>query len=528
MTLDNAARDGNGRSYQSASRNSNGQGTRLAKLTTRQLGRGPGTPGSWSRFLMAHAHWILGVTLAVAAAAAVFAFSQTRLYQSEAEVVVEPPPVAAGSAAQEPDMSTEAGVVTSGVVLDIASRATGAPASTLANGLSVKAQGASYVLEIMYSNPNRYIAQQRAEAIARAYTSYRSAKPTPKSGLQSSAPVATLITSASLPASSYSPSYGLDIGAALLVGLTLAIVTAWARDYLDDRLRGPLDLERQADADLLALIPAFRPAGPEPCHRLVMALAPRSMAAEAYLGLRTRTLLAAAARNSRTVLVTSPAWEDRGMVAANLAAALAQGGHRTVLVCADLRWGTAHLVLGAPDDGGGLARLLERRTDLASALQPTMAPGLHVLPPGAFPPDPGALLQRPGLATVLTEIRSQADVVVIEAPPLLASPDTRPLADTAEMILLIADAQVSTRAQVRAAVRELQQERARFAGCVLINVGTPQRLTEGLLTTTYDHPAHSRPRRATASDGSEPPRPDAALTGQGADITEEYPWQNGS
>jgi Mrp family chromosome partitioning ATPase len=79
------------------------------------------------------------------------------------------------------------------------------------------------------------------------------------------------------------------------------------------------------------------------------------------------------------------------------------------------------------------------------------------------------------LRKALREIRAQADVVVIEAPPLV-SPDALPLADNTEMILLIADARKSTRAQVRAAMRELDQERAKLTGCVLVSVGLRRRL----------------------------------------------------
>ena len=528
MILHNHARDGEGGWYQSASHNGNGQVPQLARLAARQANRVPGTPGSWSRFLVAHVRWILAVTLAVVAVATAYAVTRTPMYRSEANVVVQPSVAPAAAGGQQLDMNTEASIATSGVVLGIASQATGVPVGELSSGLSVKARGASYVLQIVYSNSNPYVAQHRAQAIAQAYTSFRTPHPASKRATPSAAPIAALITPAPLPASPYSPKYALDIGVALIAGLALAVATAWGRDHLDDRLRGSLDLERQADADVLALIPAFRPRGRQPGYRLAMALSPRSIVAEAYRGLRTRVLLAAAARNSRTLLVTSPAWEDRGTVAANLAAALAQAGHSTVLVCADVRWGSAHLVVGTWDDGHGLTGLLERQTDLASALQPTRVPCLQLLPPGAVPPDPAALLQRPALRAVLNEIRDQADVIVIEAPPLLVSPDARALADAAEMTLLIADARASTRAQVRAAARDLQQDRTRLAGCVLVNAGRRRWLGGERLNTSYDHAENDQSFHAAAGDGSQTPVTGAAQAERGTDITEEFQLGDGS
>ncbi|MGH7735146.1 MAG: hypothetical protein ACREOE_16025, partial [Gemmatimonadales bacterium] len=351
---------------------------------------------------MAHARWILGVTLAGVVAAAAFAASQPRLYASAADVVVEAGPAAGGGAAQQPGLSTEESVVASGVVLSKAAQAIHVPVATLSKGLSVTAKGASFVLDITYADADPHIAQQRAQAIAEAYTSFRSAKPTSKSASPSTSPIAQLITPASLPTSPYSTEYPLDIGAALLIGLALAIVTAWGRDHLDDRLRGPLDLERQAGADVLGMIPAFHPAEHGPRGQLVMAASPGSMVAEAYRGLRTRVLLTLAGRNSGTILVTSPTWEDRGTVAANLAAALAQSGRSTILVCADLHWGRAQLLFGASKDAQGLTELLEQGTDLSGALHATSVSGLRLLPPGAPPPDPAALLQLPALRAALS------------------------------------------------------------------------------------------------------------------------------
>ena len=522
MIQDNSARNGHGGWHQSASHNGNGHAPELTRLVARQVSRGSGTPGSWSRFLVAHARWILAVTLVVVAVGTAYAVTRTPLYRSEADVVVEPSAASAAGGGQQPDMNTEAGIATSGVVLGIASQATGVPVAALGSGLSVKARGASYVLQILYSSSDPYVAQHRAQAIAQAYTSYRSPHPSSKKGTLSTTPTAAMITPATLPVKPYTPKYPLDIGVALIAGLALAVATALGRDYMDDRLRGPLDLERQADADVLALIPAFRPRGRAPGYRLAMTLSPQSIVAEAYRGLRTRVLLVAAAGHSRTFLVTSPAWEDRGTVAANLAAALAQAGHSTVLVCADLRWGSAHRVVGTWDDGYGLTGLLERRTDLASALQATTVPGLQLLPPGVVPPDPAALLQQPAVRAVLNEIRSQAEVTVIEAPPLLASPDARTLADTAETTLLVADARASTRAQVRAAARDLQQDRIRLAGCVLVNAGRRRRLRGRRPNTAYDYAENDLSRDAAARDASQVPGPGAAPAERDTDLTEEF------
>jgi len=466
--------------------NDDDQGAQLARLTAREVRKAPGVPARWSRFLLAQARWILAVTLVAVGAAALLAVHQTPLYKSQAVVVVEPAAVAANNGVG-PNMATEEGVVSSWAVLSKASSALRIPITPLQQGLSVSVPGTTSLLLITYSDPAPSVAQQRAQAIAQAYISYR----TPLAGApgtSTAAPSATLVTPASLPAKPSSPNYAIDLGAALIVGLGLGIGSAALRDYLDDHLRGPLDVEAQAAAPVLAVIPAFRLRKRHRSGRLVMVTNPDSVVAEAYRSLRMRVVQAANARGAMTLLVTSPAWEDKSTVAANLSAALAQCGYGVVLQCGDRRWGHAH-ELFASGNGAGLHGAPAGPTSLIGALQQTEVPGLRLLPPGVIPADPAERLQYPEWRTAESVLQRDADFVVIEGPPMLASPELDPLADIADMIIIVADARRSTRTQLRLAMREVEHVRDKLARCVLDNVGRARYLRSNAtvhLTITSD------------------------------------------
>ncbi len=464
-----------------------GQGTQLAGLTAREFGRAPDAPGAWNRFLLAHLRWILVITVVVVGAAAAYAHSQTPQYKSHATVDVyfsSPDP----AALQGPNMVTEKEIVASTAVLGIASRTLGVPASDLSHGLSLNVPAGSSVMNVGYSDPVPWVARERAQIIAESYVAYRTPKPpaAPRHHVPATATTpatvttlhATLITPADLPASPSSPNYLIDILAALIVGLGLAIGTAAIRDHLDDRLRGPSDMQARSGAPVLSLVPAYQPLSRDPASHLTIVWSPNSVVAEAYRGLRTRVVAAGAGRGARTLLVTSAGWERKSMVAANLAVALAQSGRRTVLVCADLRWGTAHRLLGVPNETG-LSTLLDGRADLASVLRAPGIHGLRVLPPGPLPADPAEFLQRPALPAVLGELRSRSDFVVIDAPPLLATSDTAPLAQLTEMILLVSDARKSTRGHLDAAMREAGEAAGKLIGSVIYNVGHRRWLRRG-------------------------------------------------
>ena len=186
-------------------------------------------------------------------------------------------------------------------------------------------------------------------------------------------------------------------------------------------------------------------------------------------------LQVAAWRRANVLLVTSPSREDKTTVAANLAAALALFGRRVVLVCADLRDGRSHALFGL-DDGLGLANLVNGEAKLPDALRSTEVARLQVLPGGQAYFDPSSVLQSTAFRKVLGELRSEADFVVIDAPPVLAGADTSALAELGAMILLVADARTSTRAEVRAATHELGQVGDDLIGCVLDNAGRARRL----------------------------------------------------
>ena len=286
-----------------------------------------------------------------------------------------------------------------------------------------------------------------------------------------------VITDAALPTSPVGPNRLLIVGAAAILGLALGIGVALIRDEMDDGLRGPLDLQTQANTQVLAQIPAFRGKRPSIADGLVIVRNPSSPIAEAYRNLRTRVLQVAAWRRANMLLVTSPGREDKTTVAANLAAALALSGRRVVLVCADLRCGRTHAPFGL-DNRLGLVDLLNGDAKLADALRRTEVPGLQLLPGGAAPPDPSSVLQSTAFRKLLDELGNEADFVVIDAPPVLGSADIAALAELGAMILLVADARASTRAEVRTATHELGHVRDDLIGCVLDNVGRARSLRQ--------------------------------------------------
>lgn len=424
-------------------------------------------PGQLPRFLRVYWASIVAIALTVTAAAALLAGLQTREYRSQAQIVVNPSTAEAGAAAQAAVMGTEQAIAQSGTVVAAASGLLHVPQSALRAGLSVSAPANSYLLVISVQNPNPRVAQRNAQAVAAAYAAYRSMPGRTAGG---GGVNAAIVSPASLPTAPSSPNVGLDIGVGLILGIVLGLGSALVRDRVDDRIRGAPDLRDQSGAPVLAVVPGVPDGSREPADALVMLRSPGSAAADAFRDLRTRLVQLTVRRNARTVLAASCAGEDDALVAGNLAVALALSGRHVVLVCADLRRSRtqdAFEVTGRT----GLTSVLDGGAELSGALQRTEVTGLEILPPGPVPSDLAAAPQSPKLPGVLDQIRRHADFVIIQAPPILAGPDTGALAELVGLVLLVADTSRSTGADVRAARQELEQGHGAPDGCVLVTAG---------------------------------------------------------
>jgi succinoglycan biosynthesis transport protein ExoP len=95
------------------------------------------------------------------------------------------------------------------------------------------------------------------------------------------------------------------------------------------------------------------------------------------------------------------------------------------------------------------------------------------LPPRIPVGDPGPerrLAHIGAIGAFLDSLRASYPIILIDAPPLLLSGDTEYLAGVADVTLLVAEAQVVTKAEVRRAARTLEQLNPRAVGAVLNRV----------------------------------------------------------
>lgn len=265
-----------------------------------------------------------------------------------------------------------------------------------------------------------------------------------------------VVDPAMIPSTPARPAKTRNIALSILVGLVGGIGLALLREYLDNTVKTPDDIESLARLPSLAVVPAFAETngngrrsrllgtpstnGHDKRIELVAQHLPKSQTSEAFRALRTALLLSQAERPPQVILVTSALpREGKTTAAANLAVTLAQLGDRTLLIDADLRKPGVGRILDLTDGKyAGLSSYLAgvSSLDLVTVPHPAI-PNLAAIPTGPLPPNPADLLSSHKLADAIAKLRSQYKFIVIDSPPIMAATDAVILSVQTDGVLLV-------------------------------------------------------------------------------------------
>jgi non-specific protein-tyrosine kinase len=195
---------------------------------------------------------------------------------------------------------------------------------------------------------------------------------------------------------------------------------------------------------------------------------PRSPATEAYRTLRTNLTFAALDKPIETLVVTSAApGEGKSTVLANLAVTMAQGGRRTILVDADLRRPGLHEIFGIVNDRGLTTMIVEEAVLDDPPLIDVGVDNLWLMPSGPMPPNPADILGSRKMEEVIAALRARADLVLFDAPPIIAVTDAAVLGTKVDGVLLVVCAGRTRREHAQRARELLERVHVRIVGAVL-------------------------------------------------------------
>ncbi|MBN1610330.1 MAG: polysaccharide biosynthesis tyrosine autokinase [Polyangiaceae bacterium] len=299
------------------------------------------------------------------------------------------------------------------------------------------------------------------------------------------------VLDAPLRGASLGPSVPLFAAVGLLAGLVLGLGAAVGRELLDLSVKSPDDLEQQLGVPFLGLLPKADAANSSPYYgygrrrraraertaepgsvELMVHQHPKSGVAEAARTIRTNLFFMAPDNPYKTLLVTSPGpGEGKTTIACVIAIAMAQAGHRVLLVDCDLRRPRLHRIFRRDGEGQreGVSvaqAIVERALPSQEGLKTTV-PNLDVLPAGPHVPNPAELLGSESFQSLLSDLSRRYDRVVIDSPPVAAVTDATVLSTRVDGTVLVVRALSTSRDMARRSARSISDVGGRVVGTVL-------------------------------------------------------------
>ena len=271
------------------------------------------------------------------------------------------------------------------------------------------------------------------------------------------------------------PSYPVNLGVGLGIGLLGGIGLAFAREGFDSTIRSTQQVEAVAGLPAVGIIPdlrghawRLRPPGERIVDCNIMD-SPSSQLAESYRALRTALLFSNGDVPPKVIVVTSALpQEGKTTVSLNSAIALAYQGARVLLIDADLRRPELHARLDLPAEPGLGELLSAEAASPADAVACPKVPNLFLLPAGYRRPSPAEALGSARMRGLLNTCRGRFDFVVIDTPPVLAVTDAVVLSKSADGVLLVVRSGQTTEQSLLRARDLLVRVNARMAG-ILVN-----------------------------------------------------------
>lgn len=332
-----------------------------------------------------------------------------------------------------------------------------------------------------------------------------------------------IVQEAQVPSSPFSPRPVRTTFIALVGGLMLGTLLAFVVDRADRRVKTQDSLEREYALPVLATIPRSRVQlstnGNKPINGGARFLDTSPAFVESFRALRSNVKYFEFDRQIRTIVVTSGLpQEGKTIVTINLAVSLALSGATVGVIEADLRRPMIHRYLGL-SASVGVSSVLTGTHSLTKAIQllktgsdtPWNRQGsnqsgragrldrnLFCLTSGPLPPNPAELIGSQQMKTLIEDVASLADYVLIDTPPVLVVSDALNLVNLVDAVIVCARLNRTTIEEAREVRTLLQRTGARTLGVVASgNKASSRRQGDPYGYYVADRPTNTGPAKKT-------------------------------
>jgi capsular exopolysaccharide synthesis family protein len=209
----------------------------------------------------------------------------------------------------------------------------------------------------------------------------------------------------------------------LAIGLGLIIVVRVLNPYIYDKET----IESLTAIPILGVIRKFKEPFDEDNREILALLKPKSIFAESVRSVRTNLSFLASEKQNKVICITSEvAGEGKSFVAINLSSTLSLIDKKVILIGADLRRSRIHKTFHVSNDKG-LSNYLAHQSELDDIILHSEHQNLDFIVSGPIPPNPSELLHSARMSTLIEQLRSRYDIVMIDTAPIGLVSDAIPL-----------------------------------------------------------------------------------------------------
>ena len=291
---------------------------------------------------------------------------------------------------------------------------------------------------------------------------------------------ARVIDNAAVGALPVAPQKGRIFVVSVALGLLASLAFIWLLKVLRVVVEDPDKIEKHLGLPVYATVPHSKTEATlarkfkrgKADSELLAVHHPDDEAVESLRSLRTTIHFALLDSSKGSILITGPGQGvGKSFVSKNLGVVLAQAGKRVVVVDADLRKGHIHKEFNMPREGG-VSDYVSGQVQISELLRTTDQANLCVLTTGQLPPNPSELLMHRRFEVLLRELESLFDVVIVDAPPVLAVSDAAIVGRHTGATLMVARAGRHPIRELEQAVKRLAQAGVQVKGFVFNDLDT--------------------------------------------------------
>jgi tyrosine-protein kinase Etk/Wzc len=260
------------------------------------------------------------------------------------------------------------------------------------------------------------------------------------------------------------PNRVLIVVLAVLTGLFLGALVAFARKAMKGGIDDPLKIERLLHARVVyATIPhsvsqdklSRKARGDNLSAPLLALMTPEDPAIESLRSFRAALQFSMPHFKNNIVMLTGPTrYLGRSFIAANFAAVVAASGKRVLLIDADLRNGQLHRYFGVQREPG-LSKAISGSLSVEEAIHHNVIDNLDFIGTGVLPPNRSEFLLHLNFGNLLEAVSPLYDLVLIDPPPILAVADALIIGAHAGSVFIVARSGVTNEDEINESIKRL-------------------------------------------------------------------------